>query len=285
MKLEDLYETWDSSLIPLNEISPKTSLQKQWSENGFLLIKNLINDNLIDNYVDEWIKNNGGSNAILGDISTYKSPGGYDYATPYMDNPYLKRLVTCKEISNIMEELLGEPAGVHLNLTGFVSTRRDWHRDQYLNESFVGGFYVAIWIALDDINADAGPFEYIPGSHLGDPISQKKMRIALGRDGDGPDWPTHSERILTPLFENEISNKKLIIKNNVGMSKGDVLFWHGKLLHRGTTPKNLNAERRSCIAHYSGINHRPDMPKAIKDGDGWIFPLHGRMPARYKAMS
>jgi hypothetical protein len=32
-------------------------------------------------------------------------------------------------------------------------------------------------------------------------------------------------------------------------------------------------ERRALIAHYSGINHRQDMPAARQHGGGWYFPV------------
>jgi ectoine hydroxylase-related dioxygenase (phytanoyl-CoA dioxygenase family) len=57
--------------------------------------------------------------------------------------------------------------------------------------------------------------------------------------------------------------------------RGDVLFWHGRLLHRGSIAKNPNMLRKSLIAHYSGINHRSDMPAAIKHNSGWYFPIDG----------
>jgi hypothetical protein len=33
--------------------------------------------------------------------------------------------------------------------------------------------------------------------------------------------------------------------------------------------------RKSLIAHYSGINHRQDMPTAKSHNGGWYFPIEG----------
>jgi ectoine hydroxylase-related dioxygenase (phytanoyl-CoA dioxygenase family) len=191
----------------------------------------------------------------------------------------LRALVCSTQLATVMKDLIGEPAGVHLNLSGWQSTRRNWHFDQYLNEPYVGAFYVAVWIGLDDIYPDSGPFEYFPGSHKWwPPISQQKMREALGEDGKGPSWPTHSERILTPLFEQEIADRALTPTTFLA-SRGDVLFWHGRLLHRGSLPTDMTMERRGLIAHFSGINHRPDMPPAVQHANGgWYFPLGGNQP-------
>lgn len=274
MNISDLSEQWPDSLTPSTERFPKTDLQKQWADNGVVVLPKLIPEDLMQAYEEEWMSSNGGDSAVLGDLSTYTSPGGWNYATPYMGHPALRAICCSKELADVMEELISEPAGVHLNLTGWRSTRRNWHFDQYLNEPYVGAFYVAVWIALDDVHVDSGPFEYVSGSHKWwSPISQMKMRTALGKDGTGPDWPTHSEKILTPIFEEEIEKKNLKPEPFLA-TRGDVLFWHGRLLHRGSIPNDGTLERRALIAHFSGVNHRPDMPPAVQhERGGWFFPL------------
>jgi hypothetical protein len=265
--LADLAEEWGPSQHPLTERQPQTERQKRWAEDGFLILPNFADEALMAAYEDEWLAHNA------------DSPGGWDYATPYMEHPALRALCCDMRLAIVLSELLGEPAGVHLNLTGWRSTRRDWHFDQYLNEPYVGGFYVAMWLALDDIHPDSGPFEYVPRSHHWyPPISQAKMRYALGPDGAGPDWPTKSERILTPLFESELALRDITPHRFLAM-RGDVLLWHGRLLHRGSPPVDPEMERRGLIAHFSGIHHRPDMPAATQhERGGWFFPLGGRQP-------
>lgn len=285
LSLDDLTETWPDELTPATERAPATERQRDWARVGVVIAPGLFpeNDPVLAAYEAEWLAANGGPDAIPGQPATYTAPGGWPYATPYMDHPALQRLVCDGRIAALLEELLGEPAGVHLNLTGWVSTRRNFHRDSYLNPpGVVGGFYAAVWLALAPVKRDAGPFQYVPGSHLGPPLSQARVRAELGADGDGPDWPTHSERILTPLFERQIKADKQKIASNIGMRRGDLLIWHGRLLHRGSVPKNPALERRALIAHYSGVHHRTDMPTAVRHGaGGWYFPLAGRTPTAY----
>jgi Phytanoyl-CoA dioxygenase (PhyH) len=287
--LDDLVEEWEPELVPATESDPQTPLQQQWADHGFVILDDLIPDEVLEAYRQEWWDTHGSGWGdplppnFSDDPRDWRSPGGWPYATPYMNNPALANVVCNRALADVLEELTGEPMGVHLNLTGWVSTRRNWHRDQYLNEPYVGGFYAAVWIALDDIVEDAGPFEYVPGSHKGAPISGQKIRHRLGEDGDGPDWPTHSERILTPLFEEEVQSKGLN-KQRFIAKRGQVLIWHGRLLHRGSLPNDPGIERRALIAHYSGILHRPDMPKAIRSigAGGWYFPIEGHQPVSDK---
>jgi hypothetical protein len=51
--------------------------------------------------------------------------------------------------------------------------------------------------------------------------------------------------------------KKFIAK------KGDVLFWHSCLQHRGTKATKANEERRSIISHYSEVSHQVLIPPNI----------------------
>ena len=273
LAIDDLAEEWAPEATPETERHPDTIRQQAWADDGVVIYDRrkvgLVADEAMTAYEVEWREHNA------------DHPMGWPHATPYMDHPALAELCCQPALAEAMEELTGEPMGVHLNLTGWRSTTRNWHFDQYLNEPVVGGFYAAVWIALDDIHPDAGPFEYVPGSHRWwAPISQRKMRNALGADGTGPNWPTHSERILTPLFERELAERDVTPTPFLG-KRGDVLIWHGRLLHRGSIPVDPNRERRALIAHFSGIHHRPDMPPAVQHpAGGWYFPLNGRTPVR-----
>lgn len=243
-------------------------LQAQWARDGYVILPGFMPDRLVDAYARAW-ENDNGPAGFYGD-----RPGGYPYDTPYMHVDALRDLCCEPLLARILRDLIGEPMGVHLNLTGWRSTQRDWHQDGYLNPDHVADWYAAVWVALDDIHADSGPFEYVPGSHRRwPPIRQDRMLAALGTTAANRHWPTESEEILTPLFEDELRRTRTIPHQFIAR-KGDVLIWHARLLHRGSPPLDPSAERRAVIAHYSGIHHRPDMPAPLQHGDGgWYFPI------------
>lgn len=69
---------------------------------------------------DEWLQANGGGRSWrLGLLHLQGQPGAHAVLDP--------------NIHAVLEELLGEPAGVHLSLTGWLTTTRDWHQDCVLN--------------------------------------------------------------------------------------------------------------------------------------------------------
>lgn len=244
---------------------------RDWNGDGVVILPGFMSDGAIDDYVAEWVREHGWGTPLT-------RWGGWPDCTPYMRHQHLRALVCDPLLAEQLERLLGEPAGVHLNLTGWRSTERDWHQDSYLNPAHVGDRYAAVWIALDDVHPDSGPFQYVPGSHRWPQVT----RELIGRHVDlaHPQWPKHSEDVLSPLFEAEIERRDAEVVTYLP-KRGDVLIWHGRLLHRGSRPLDPGRERRALIAHYSGVNHRQDMPQAHRDdAGGWLFPIGQSGPSR-----
>ena len=256
-----------------NRYEPETDLQAEWQDDGLVILPRFMPYELIDDYCESWIKDNGSNNI---------RPMGWPFDVPYMYVNPLKDMLTYKPLADTMADLIGEPLAVHLNLTGWRSTQRNWHQDGYLNPDTNRDFYMAIWIALDDIHPDSGPFQFVRGSHKFPVITNEKILSALGDNAIAdPSWPKRSEEILTPLFEQLIIDAELQVEDFIA-KKGDVLLWHSRLMHRGSVPVDPELERRSCIAHFSGINHRPDMPEAFSrmgwrhqyELNGYYFPIN-----------
>jgi ectoine hydroxylase-related dioxygenase (phytanoyl-CoA dioxygenase family) len=180
----------------------------------------------------------------------------------------------------VMKSLIGEAMMLHLALTSWRTTSREWHQDDYLNPDFVNCWYAAVWFALGNIDPDSGPFEYIPGSHRWPLLRRDKIRAFLTDEektqihpGTGINqWELSAERFMTPAIEAEITARKSEIVPFIAQ-RGDVLIWHGRLMHRGSRPARDDMERRSLITHYSGVDHRPDMLVKAQDENGQHFAV------------
>lgn len=259
MNLADLCdEPTGVDLAPLDmpDAVPTSQLQADWQRDGFVIIPGMLPDPLIDAYCNAF-------------------DGGWGIGTPYMQSRELRDLACLPELAEVLEELIGEPMGLHLNLTWWRSTEREWHSDVYLSPPEVGGYYVAVWQALADIHPDSGPFEYIPGSHRWPALRRSKVLAALGEDGSDPDWPWRSEQLLSPLVEAEMERTGLRPERFLA-NRGEVLVWHSRLWHRGSRANVPGMERRALISHYSGLGagHRDDMPLRERHGrGGWFFVL------------
>lgn len=262
--------TW--TLDDLSDPAPPPG-PADWNDAGVVILPDLIPLDLIHEYRAEWIANNGWQGVDSNGVTRGMNIGGYR-ETEYMIHPRLMELCTNRVLGSCLEVLLGEPAGVHLNLSGWVSTERDFHQDGYLNPLHVGDYYAAVWIALGDIAPESGPFQYVPGSHRWHTLTREKIGQVV--DLSDPMWPKYSEDVLSPLVEAEIQVRDAQVISYLP-SAGDVLIWHPRLYHRGSRATVPGHYRPALIAHYSGRFHRGDMPAAIKHPEhgGWYFPLEG----------
>jgi Phytanoyl-CoA dioxygenase (PhyH) len=260
-----------------------------WNAEGVAIHRAMFDHTRLEAYRREWKAANGyqqvrypNTQADAGTRPLWlleaDHPGGWDDCTPYMRYSALRDLVCAPELAEALERLTGEPMAVHLNLTGWVTTERDWHQDTYLNPPEVGDYYAAVWIALGPVHPDSGPFQYVPGSHRWHTLTRD--RIGRVVDLGDPAWPKHTEDVLSPLVADEITRRHAHLETYLP-DAGDVLIWHGRLYHRGSRANVPGAYRPALIAHYSGVNHRPDMPAARQHGDGgWYFPLNSDQPVR-----
>jgi hypothetical protein len=240
-----------------------TPERQAWIDNGAVILPDLMNTETGDRLMKIYCER-------FEEANVY--PHGFGIGTPYLNEPSLLNLFMYEPLIEVLDHILGEPVGLHLNLTGWISTERNWHQDTYLNPPFVGDYYTAVWMALDDVSEDAGPFEYVSGSHKWGVITRE---MVLGRltpeEKADPDWPKFTESIVTPSWEAEIERRGAKVEKFLA-NKGDVLIWHGKIVHRGSAPKVPGKTRKAVISHYSGINHRADMPNRRQHPNGgWYF--------------
>jgi ectoine hydroxylase-related dioxygenase (phytanoyl-CoA dioxygenase family) len=273
----DLSEIPDPSLVPpldrpVVDDATLTPEQRSWRETGTVLLKHFVPEPIIARYVAR-------REALRAEL-LHRYAGGWESPTPYEHVPQLREICLYPPLMQIMEGLVGEPMMLHLNLTGWVSTDRDWHQDDYLNPPFVNSWYAAVWIALDRIDPDSGPFEYVPGSHKWPLLRGNKVQQFLTeeererREGllKVNHWMAYAERFVTPAIDQEIARRNAAPVKFLG-ERGDVLIWHGRLMHRGSRANRPGMERRSLIAHYSGIHHRPDMPHRAQDDNGMTYAI------------
>ena len=271
ISFSDLCEELDPMLLPrldrpgVDEAA-LTPEQLEWRRDGVVTLRGFLPEPLIDAYVARRARND--------------DPGGWSLPTPYMHVAELRELALYPPLMAVMEGLIGEPLLLHLALTGWRSTQRAWHQDDYLNPPFVSSWYAAVWMALGDVGPECGPFEYLPGSHRWPLMRLEKVKSYLTGEelarrepkSGNNEWPKYAERYVTPAVEAQIAATGLPMRQFLA-KKGDVLIWHGRLMHQGSLPADPHAERRSLITHYSGVNHRPDMARRARSATGGEYAL------------
>ncbi|MET4806356.1 phytanoyl-CoA dioxygenase family protein [Limibacillus sp. MBR-115] len=247
----------DRATIDEEGLSPT---QIHWREAGYVILPKFMPSNMISAYCHAWQQR-------CGQLAGWTCP------VPYMHVPEAMALSTYGPLAQVLESLIGKTMAVQLNLTGWLSTRRDWHQDSYLSRKGAS-WRLAIWIALEDIHPDSGPFEFVPGSHRWPTLDNEKVRDLLPQHLRNADWPRWADRFVVPACKAEICKRRARVEKFIAR-KGDVLIWHGSLLHRGAVPVDPQRPRKSFIAHYSALDCRPDFPFAQQSSHGgYYFPIH-----------
>lgn len=263
----DLTESPDFSLLPkldqpdLDETG-LSQAQRSWRRDGVLILPGFLPDDLMNAYI------------------RHREPfgrEGWQYADPYNQHRELRDLALYPPLMRQMRELIGAPMVLHLCLTGWVSTEREWHQDDYLNAPQVNCWYAAVWMALDDIDPDSGPFEYIPGSHRWPLLRRDKVRSFMTPDELKPidHWAARSERVVTPAVNAEVARRNVPARKFIA-KRGDVLIWHAALMHRGSKPRRSDLLRRAVICHYSGLHRQPGILEQARDANGEYYALFPR---------
>ncbi|QNE17756.1 phytanoyl-CoA dioxygenase family protein [Kribbella qitaiheensis] len=91
---------------------------------------------------------------------------------------------------------------------------------------------LAAWIAVDDVDAENGGLAVVPGSH--------RVELVCPEEAD-----------LTESFTNvEVPIPDGLSKVQTRMKAGDVLFFHGSVVHGSRPNTSIDRFRRSLIFHY-----------------------------------
>ena len=187
-------------------------------------------------------------------------------------------------VGRMVAELVGSPFTSLVFDQMFVKepgtkTQTGWHTDQPYWP--VDGPIMSTWIALDDVDADNGAMEFIPGSHAWG----KKYRPFL-TDQNGAlveylkqDDPQYSDM---PDFEAERDQHRIV---SWDMKPGDMLAFDGYIVHSAKGNRTSTRRRRAYAVRYAteGAVYKPDQGVApwleddtLTPGDRFVsekFPL------------
>lgn len=235
-----------------------TERQRHWRQHGYVVIPSLVPQPLIDEYL-----------ALRKELGLGKAH--FRNFTPYVEYEIIRKISLSPELHSILTEVLHQDMGLHFILTAFHSTERGWHQDDYLNPDYVYSNYCAVWISLGDIQPEAGPFEFVPGSHrwpcvrrhlVQQFLSEELSQLTNIEEGKGH-WAQYAEVFTNEAYAQQIEENDLPIRQFLARP-GDVLIWHGKLVHRGSAPINPMLERPAMISHFSGTTVRSDIGTDIR---------------------
>ncbi len=127
-------------------------------------------------------------------------------------------------------------------------SEQSMHRDPMFVKTTPPSHFVAVWIALDDITERNGPILAVPGSHRAPWYEFDRDTITLEKRDRATDavrradWQRHRVETLDRLG--------LTVEPQLCRA-GDVLVWHGGLVHGGARVHPPAETRKSLLIHFS----------------------------------
>lgn len=269
----DTYVMKDFNDPALNAVLQEglTPNQAEYRENGCVIKRGFIPEEICDAYIDLR------DQLMLGDRQ-------FSNNTPYIEHKEVRKLVCYQPLMDLLQELHSCSMGLIFNLSMYKSTERGWHPDAYLDRDDAIP-RVAVWIALGDIDKNCGPFEYLPGSHRWPALSNQRINEYMKsgyqwpeahrhRRPGVPGWGKLAEALVSPAVERKITQEGQEPKKFIA-SKGDVLVWYARLMHRGSEPNDESALRPAMIGHYAPIFERErGLFAKTPEGGYFLVPPH-----------
>ncbi|MCC9606389.1 phytanoyl-CoA dioxygenase family protein [Blastopirellula sp. JC732] len=139
--------------------------------------------------------------------------------------------------------IMGRPAKQFASINFMYGSAQKLHQDIGVFHIIPRNYLIGVWIACEDISPDCGPLEYYPGSHRSgwyegfDNYPQTNLRTAA---------PEHQAGYHRFVAEEALKYER----RTFCAKKGQILLWHGQLIHGGAEVLKPTTTRKSLVIHY-----------------------------------
>ena len=156
----------------------------------------------------------------------------------------VRAIAANQDILDLLGKLYGRRAFPFQTLNFPVGTQQHLHSDSIHFSSLPERFMCGVWVAMEDVQADAGPLTYLPGSHKWPILSN----LMIGRRGFGTP-PLHAQDPFEPAWDALVETSGLEQELFLA-KKGQALIWAANLLHGGSVQRDPRLTRWSQVTHY-----------------------------------
>lgn len=162
----------------------------------------------------------------------------------WQDDVDVRAIAANPEVLQLLQRLYGRAAFPFQTLNFPVGTQQDAHSDSVHFSSLPERFMCGVWVAMEDVSADAGPLFYYPGSHRW-PILNNAL---IGRRGFGSDLSSAQDP-FAPAWQ-ALCDAHGAKRDTFLARKGQALIWCANLLHGGSVQNDPRLTRWSQVTHY-----------------------------------
>ena len=256
-----------------------SDIKSKYQENGYVLVRNLVDLELIDRFIDSF------EDELLGDDNLeLPRMDTQEYGKVEQKNGYMQHPIADVHLMGIIEPSLKETCDLSLGIITSNSIQdclkdihssdkfslvmsmffdqnigTPAHQDSYYLDSLPHGNLTAVWIALEDIDKRAGRFYVIP----------KTQNHFFELSSDEIKFSNKYEKIVNDFIIGE--GLKVYAP---ALKKGDVIFWNSGTIHGSLKTLDENFSRKSITAHFVPRTHKYVQNRysdKIRNTEGFIY--------------
>lgn len=202
-------------------------------------------DGEIDARIDRIRRNLGPRYGIaFDDPESDKTTGERRIQDAWKFDDDVRAIATNQAMLDLLAKLYGRAAFPFQTLNFPVGTQQEAHSDSVHFSSLPERFMCGVWLAMEDIAADAGPVFYLPGSHRW-PIMTNAL---IGRRGFGSALGSAQDPYAAAW--NALRDATGLPEESFLARKGQALIWCANLLHGGSRQVDPRLTRWSQVTHY-----------------------------------
>ena len=208
-----------------------------WSGNGYMILEKFFSEETCDSITKEIDR------LIREKKLKFNSSHKLMFAS--RKSGFIKSITKDLQLKSVLEFILDKEVVAFQTINFLKGSGQRAHSDSVHMTTYPLGYLIAVWIALEDTNAENGPLFYYPGSHklpflLNKDFNEGETTLTLGKK----DYDDYENVVEALLKQSSFEKKSFYAK------KGDVLIWHANLVHGGSPIINPALTRKSMVIHY-----------------------------------
>ena len=245
-------------LLGLNKKKLTFQELEHWNQKGYLVLRNCFSKDemstarefleqlwvdrprlTIDTYLGT--KHPDSGRQVFSEVANDARNYVYKLNDAYLEFSYVRDLALADRITSTLKQLIGEQPCICNSLIFERGSQQDLHVDTYYMPPSPGGKLIVTFICLEDVHPDAGPVQYIPGSHQ----LQQYRNPEGGRHVRSSTDQQEADAMMAEKLSQFGRQSETFLGN-----AGDVLIWHEELAHGGTPIHDMSLTRKSLVTHY-----------------------------------
>ena len=209
--------------------------------------------------------------AVLADVEPlFEDDAVYRIQDAWLRSAAVRQLATLPAVVDRLSAVYGRKAFPFQTLNFRKGSQQGLHSDAIHFHAAPPLFMCGVWIALEDVRADAGPLTYVPGSHKLPVMTMRGAGVDNSRPTDADYARAYVPALAAQLQASGLPQVEVLPK------KGEAIVWAANLAHGGAPIANPQATRKSLVVHF------------YFDGCVYYTPVHsdvegGRLAVRLPA--